>query len=361
MVSPGEGGTRDTAGVDRTAAIVSFRLGFPDGVSVEAAKWSAELQSLGFRVVTVAGEGPVDRCLPGLGIAAPYPPSPAELDVALVDADLVVVENMCSLPMNQAASAAVAAALRHRPTVLHHHDLAWQRSPFADVAGFPPTDPAWVHVTVNHRSRVELAARGVAAVAIPNCFDVDARPGDRDSTRAAFGVDRSERLLVQPTRAIARKNVPAALRLAEALRATYWLVGAAEDGYGPELDRLLDGAAVPVLTGLPAGVSVADAYAACDAVAFPSTWEGFGNPTVESVIHRRPVAVGRYPVAREIAAFGFRWFPSDDARPLAAWLDAPDAALLDANLAIARRHFSLASLRRRLARLLCDAGWAVPW
>ncbi|MDQ6797190.1 MAG: hypothetical protein M3011_04030 [Actinomycetota bacterium] len=347
--------------MEPTAAIVSFRLGGTDGVSVEASKWGAALESLGFRVVTVAGDGPVDRLLPGLAIAAHHPPAPADLDAALDDADLVVVENLCSLPMNRAGAAAVAAALRDRPAILHHHDLAWQRSPFADVVGFPPVDPAWVHVTVNHRSRAELADRGVGATVIPNCFDVDAAPGDQSATRAALAVGQDERLLVQPTRAIARKNVPGALRLAGALGATYWLVGRAEDGYGPELDRLLGDAAVRVVTGLPDGCSIADAYAAADAIAFPSTWEGFGNPAVESAIHRRPAAVGHYPVAREIAAFGFRWFPVDDARPLAAWLDTPDTALLDINLAIARRHFSLASLERRLARLLGNAAWAAPW
>jgi len=279
------------------------------------------------------------------------------VNCALADADLVVVENLCSLPLNPAAAGAVVGALARRPAVFHHHDLAWQRAPFADVPGFPPLDPAWAHVTVNHRSRAELAARGVTASVIPNCFDVDVAPGDRESARHALGIGPDVRLLVQPTRAIARKNVPAALRLAHDLGATYWLVGSAEDGYGPELDRLLADARVPTTQGLPDGLSMADAYAAADAVALPSTWEGFGNPTVESAVHRRPLAVGRFPVAREIAAFGFRWFPAEDPRPLAAWLDAPDTALLDANQAIARRHFSLASLERRLARLLSEAGW----
>jgi len=347
--------------LDRTVAIVSFRLGCPDGVSVEAAKWAAALASLGFRVVTVAGEGPVDRLLPGLAIAARHPPTPVDIDAALADADLVVVENLCSLPLNRAAARSLVAALGGRPAVFHHHDLAWQRAPFAEVAGFPPVGPAWAHVTVNHRTRAELAARGVTAAVIPNCFDVDIEPGDRASTRRAIAVDPAARLLVQPTRAIARKNIPCAIRLAEDLEATYWLLGAAEEGYGPELDRLLGSARVPTVRGLPDGVSMADAYAAADAVAFPSTWEGFGNPTVESAVHRRPLAVGRYPVAREIAAFGFRWFPADDHRPLAAWLDAPDVALLEANQAIARRHFSLTSLERRLAHLLSEAGGAACW
>jgi hypothetical protein len=104
---------------------------------------------------------------------------------------------------------------------------------------------------------------------------------------------------------------------------------------------------------------MADAYAAGEAVALPSTWEGFGNPTVESAIHRRPLAIGSYPVAREIAAYGFRWFSADDPVRLREWLDRPDPALLELNHRIARRHFSLASLRRRLAGLLETIGLAV--
>jgi len=347
----------NTAAVPPVVAIVSFRLGHPDGVSVEAAKWAAAFKALGFAVLTVAGAGKADRLLPGLAIDATPPPTPVELDGALADADLVVVENLCSLPLNRGAAAAVACRLRGRPAILHHHDLAWQRPPFTDVAAFPPTDPQWAHVTVNHRSRAELATRGISAVVIPNCFDVDMPRGHRRRTRTTIGVEEHEPLLVQPTRAIARKNVPAALRLAEGIGATYWLVGQAEDGYGPELDRLLSAAWVPVVHGLRAGLTMADVYAAADAVALPSTWEGFGNPTIESAIHRRPLAVGCYPVAKEIAAWGFRWFPADDHRPLAAWLASPDPSLHDANLAIATRHFSLTTLRRRLSHLLCARGW----
>ena len=280
------------------------------------------------------------------------------MDAALADVDLVVVENLCSLPLNPAAGRAVADCLRGRPAVLHHHDLAWQRPHLATIEGFPPDDPAWRHVTINDLSRRQLAARGVAATTIPNGFDTDSPPGgDRHATRTRLGLAPGDRLLVHPTRAIPRKNVPAAIALAEGLGATYWLLGPAEDGYGPELDRLLGAARTPVIHREPAGVSLADAYAACDAVTLPSTWEGFGNATIEASVHRRPLAVGDYPVAREIAAFGFRWFPSDDPRPLAGWLEHPDPWLHDANLAIARRHFSLASVEERLHRLLADAGW----
>ena len=87
-------------------------------------------------------------------------------------------------------------------------------------------------------------------------------------------------------------------------------------------------------------------------MAFPSRWEGFGNPLVESALHRRPLAVRRYPVAEELAGLGFRWFPADDPAPLAAFLDAPDDALLDHNRALAREHFSLDRVGRELLALL---------
>ena len=110
--------------------------------------------------------------------------------------------------------------------------------------------------------------------------------------------------------------------------------------------------------GGPDGLTMDDAYAACDAVVFPSTWEGFGAPLVEASLHRRPLAVGDYPVAAELAAFGFRWFPADNPTPLKAFLDRPDQALLAANSTVARRHFSLDALTRQLAALLDSAGWS---
>lgn len=335
---------------------MSFRLGGRDGVSVEADKWIRVLRWLGIEVRTVAGDGPVDILLPGLGIDASAPPAPTHVRDALEGADLVVVENLCSLPLNPMAAEVVASVLRGRPAVLHHHDLPWQRARFAHVTDFLPTDPAWAHVTINELSRVELAGMSIEATTIPNSFDTDAAAGDRDATRAALGISSDVRLLLQPTRAIERKNLPAAVVLAEGIGATYWLLGPDEEGYGPEAERILAAARAPVIWTRHRSFAAPDAYAACDAVAFPSTWEGFGNPTVESAIHRRPLAIGNYPVAQEIAAYGFRWFPAGDPGPLRDFLDDPDPALLDHNHEIARAYFSLDALRARLVDLL--ARWA---
>lgn len=353
-----------------TAAIISFRLGAVDGVSIVAANWQHSLQQLGFSPRTVAGEGEADVIVPALGLSEPELAAEgvdelaAAVSAALAAADLVIVENLCTIPLNLAASRVVAAELRGRPAILHHHDPAWQRPHLAHITELPPDDAAWRHVTINELTSKELAERGITATTIYNGFDVhpdrsEAGPaGDhgRERVRAALGVAPDEWLVMHPVRAIARKNVPAAIDYCAALGATYWLLGPAEDGYGPELDRLLHGAPGRVIHQ-PCPSSMAAAYAACDAVVFPSTWEGFGNPPVEAAIYRRPVAVGRYPVARELLAFGFRWFDPDDPAAMGAWLRRRDTDLLDHNEAIAVEHFSRDRVTDDLGRLLDEAGW----
>ncbi|MHB1911651.1 MAG: glycosyltransferase, partial [Acidimicrobiales bacterium] len=259
---------------------------------------------------------------------------------------VVVAENICSLPLNPAASEAVATAMRGRPGLLHHHDLAWQRP---GPSNWLADDPGWVHVTVNDLSRGQLAARGIPAVTVHNRFEPNPAPGDGAATREALDLRPETRLLIQPTRAIARKSVAAGLAAAEALGATFWLTGPAEEGYQAELDRLLAGARVPVIHR-PAPLDMAGAYAAADAVVLPSSWEGFGNPAVEASVHMRPVLVGPYPVAEELIALGFRWFRG--AAGLRAFLDRPDADLLEHNRAVAAECLALAELPGILGGLL---------
>lgn len=336
--------------------VVSYRLGGTDGVSVEAAKWIAALRSLGHRITTVAGAGVADTVLEGLALDAEVPVRVDELARALGDADLVIVENLVSLPLNAAAGERLYDALAQRPALFRHHDLAWQRPQWRDAPA-PRDAPWWRHVTINEISRRELAARGVTAVTLYNAFDCDPPPGRRDETRAALGVG-SRRLVLLPTRAIERKNVPGAVTLAARLGAVLWLLGPAEDGYDATLDALLGASDVPTRRGLAAGLTVHDAYAAADLVTVPSTWEGFGNPVLESVTHRRPLAVHPYPVLEEIRNFGFSFFELDDVAAIEEELASPDPSRRERNLDVARRHFNVADLPRRLGDVLAAMGVA---
>ena len=244
--------------------------------------------------------------------------------------------------------------LRGHPAVLHHHDPPWQRSRFAHIDELPPTDPAWQHVTINRLTADQMAERGLQAAVIYNGFETGG-PGDRQGLRERLRVDPAELLVAHPVLAIPRKNIPAAIGYCDNLGATYWLLGAAEEGYGPDLDDLLLSARCRVIHQPWRGA--ADIYAAADAVAFPSLWEGFGNPPVEASIPRTPAAVGHYPVASELRRLGFDWFDPDDPPSMARFLHDPDAGLLESNRALAIEHFSLAAMKTRLEALLATAGW----
>ena len=339
-------------------ALVSYRLGGGDGVSIESAKWKGALESLGHEVTTFAGEGAPDHLIAGLALGDHVGPSAGDLEV-LAQFDLTIVENVTSLPLNPAAREALYAVLTGRPALFHHHDLAWQRAHLAHLEG-PRDEPGWVHVTINELSRAQLVERGIEATTLYNSFDCDPPVGDRRSARARVEVAARERLVLLPSRALARKNVAGALRLCGYLDATLWLLGPAEDGYDAELDSLLAATSARVVHRGLEGLSIHDAYAACDVVVMSSTWEGFGNPGLESVTHRRPLALYPYPVAEEIRGHGFTFFDLEDVAGLARFLATPDEAVLAANLAVARRDFNLADLPGRLEVVLHRAGVSPP-
>jgi glycosyltransferase involved in cell wall biosynthesis len=330
--------------------VVSFRLGESDGVSVEAQKWVAAFRELGHHVTTLAGDGRADHIMPSLAIGATDSVSESELSAMMSDADLVVVENLVSLPLNLRAREAIYRVLDGRRALFRHHDLPWQREQWREEAA-PLDQPQWTHVTINDLSRRELKQHGIDARTIRNSFDCAPTAGRRDELRLAIDCV-VQRVVVMPTRAIPRKNVAGGLALAEALDATFWLLGPAEDGYDDELGAIIDSASVRVVRGVPEPFDIHDAYAAGDLVVMPSTWEGFGNPVLESVTHRRPLAVYPYPVLHEIRDFGFRFFDLSDVEGVRDFLDEPREEHFEHNVAIAWEHFNVADLPLRLKPLL---------
>ena len=335
-----------------TAALVSFRLGGSDGVSIEAEKWAGALRRLGWRVITVAGAGPVDTMLSGLAMDAAAAPRRSELVDRAGPRRSGRRGEPVLAPPQSARGRPGRLGVRGKADLLHHHDLPWQRPHLAHLPP-PPDDPAWAHVTINELSRRELAAHGIAAAtdlqhaSIPTqCRRAGPGAAARAHGRRSVSPSRPG-CSCSPPAPWPGRTLPAAWPSPTALGGTYWLLGPAEDGYGPELERLVASARCPVLLagggggsgGGAAPLTIADAYAACDAVLLPSIWEGFGNPSVESATYRRPLAIGPYPVAAELAAFGFEWFDSDEPARLGDWLDHPDNALLDHNQQMRPRAF----------------------
>ena len=355
----------------KRAAFLSFRFGLTDGVSVVARTWMDAFKEFGLEVVTVTGDASADRTVLGLGLSGTTDSADTEtamtgaLTDALADADLVVVENLLTIPMNLAASRAAAQVLAGRPALIHHHDPPWHRERFAHITELPATDSAWQHVAINRILRDELAERGIAAAIIYNGFPTPVRRSRtetehlRRDVRRSVGIGAEELVVAHPVRAIERKNIPSAIALAEAVGATYWLLGPAEEGYSSELKHLLDAASCKVVHH--EWTDVEGIYAAADHVAFPSTWEGFGNPPIEAALYRKTVSVGEYPVGKELRAFGFDWFDSTDHQAVAAALAAPNSAevteMLNRNERVASENFSLGRMRNSLHQLLERADW----
>ena len=254
-----------------------------------------------------------------------------------------------------AAADAVAAALAGRPAILRHHDLPWQRERFA---GRPPAARRSGLAARDDQRAIPARAgrpRASPATVVRNAFDTRPPAGDRAATRRSLGIEDGRRLVLQPTRAIPRKDVPPGWPWPRPSDADYWLLG---PGRG----------AVPRRAGPGPGRQPGSRSAAGRSPRWTARRRrarlrglrrrrvpldaGRGSATRRS---RRPSSAARWrsgPIrsAAELRALGFRWF--DTGRPRAAGPAGSTTrtpALLDHNLSVVRRHLDLAGLPGRLA------------
>jgi glycosyltransferase involved in cell wall biosynthesis len=247
--------------------MVATRLAGVDGVTFEAAKWEAVLESLGHDVRQCAGELDalrVDaRLIPPMHFA--YPPA-ARVTAAAFDpasearsvrrevqrlADqlipplmdwiehysivALVVENAWSIPMHLPLAVALRRIVEETglPAISHNHDYWWERERFAHSVvpdllelAFPPDLPNIRHVSINSIAAADLRHhRGIESVVIPNVFDFERprprhRPAIRAALRGELGMGRRGLLVVQPTRVVPRKGIELAIELIHRLRDT---------------------------------------------------------------------------------------------------------------------------------------------
>ncbi len=336
----------------KKCAFVSFRLGSSkqvkqgrvDGVSIVTELWQEMFESFGLQTYRVAGAGTADYILPLLAIEAAADLEGAnsvrlkkqlrkDLEKALAPADLVVVENLCSIPLNVPAGEITAEVLQNRPAVFHHHDpplissLPQPASPLSSRHPAPeqinlplkiqkiksPTNQSWRNVVISRLAQKQMAEQDVEAVCIYNPFRTKGfKTGSRKRTRKKLGLSDDELLVVHPARATPAKNIAGAIQITEKLGGVYWLTGAAESfqNYEPEVTALMKKASCKTIW--KQSKSAADIYTAGDLVVFPSFREGFGMPPVEASIYGRHCVVGDYPVADELMSLGIKWFRQDE-------------------------------------------------
>ena len=405
---------------------ISTRLAGTDGVSLETAKIASILRSRGHQVFYCAGEldadAPPGMLVPEMHFEWPEarrihdeafgPAAPSDLRprikamaLRLQDAiaayvrrfsiNVLFIQNAVAIPMQIPLGVALtdyvqATGIR---TIAHNHDLYWERPRFAQCAVqdildrcFPPALPSVRHLAINSLAARELLARkGVQADLLPNIFDYAHPPAPPDSyvadLRTTIGLRPNDRVVLQPTRVVPRKNIELSIELVARLgdpRIKLVITHHAGDEGLDYLHRLgtlakerevdllyVADRFAPTRGTAPSGSKVYalwDAYPLADLVSYPSTIEGFGNAFLEAVYFRRPILVNRYEVyAADLAAKGFDCIEvvngalTDEAvAAVRSLLGDPGraAATTEHNYAIAAQHYSYEAVAPLLERLM---------
>jgi hypothetical protein len=237
-------------------ALIHFRVGETDGVSLEMDKWKNALESLGHNVFYFAGntydsstyvieelafDNPTDllladECYDKLinfnetsleNKIKAVAKSIKEQLIHLINQlkiDIIVPNNLFAL----ARSIPIALGLYEAicatgiKAVNHHHDFYWERIRYANPTSafvknsleklFPPRDQVMKHVVINSLAKRDLKIRkGLNSTIVPNVFDFSQPIWEKDDYncdfKSAFGLDDRHVIFLQATRVVNRKAI----------------------------------------------------------------------------------------------------------------------------------------------------------
>jgi len=313
--------------------------------------------------------------------------------------DVLLSENASALPCHLSMGLGIKLATDtiDIPVVSHDHDYAWERgtrydSPFAEIKSlvddtFPlRSAPDTRHAVINSAAQDAVKRRfDIDSHVVPNVMDFDRPFGVPDDYNGdlleEIGFNHDDIPVFQITRIVERKGIEVAIELIGKLddpRIKLVITGSAADddrkGYFLRLIDHIDQHGVGdrvhfayhrILSDrehLPDGrkiYSLSDAYASSIACTYFSTYEGFGNAFVESVLAKRPVFVNNYePVFwPDIGSKGFECVMLEDNQLTDAALTEVDEILhnpelrkeiTEHNFRLGRQHFSYEVLQEKL-------------
>ena len=307
--------------------------------------------------------------------------------------DLIIVQNALTIPMNLPLGVCLTGLIAELgiKTIAHHHDFYWERQRYQingilellDTA-FPAKLPSIQHVTINSIAQNRLKARrDIDSIVIPNVHDFSANPPGIDDYNRDFreniGLTPEDIFVLQPTRVVRRKGIEMALELLHRLglsKAHLFITHSASDegtNYWRWIQREAEVMGVQIRlidhlidterskTNGHKNYSLWDVYPHANLITYPSIYEGFGNALLESIYFRKLLVVNRYPVYNaDIKPLGFEFieldgFVDDDAVERTRQLLSDPAQvkeMVNNNFKIAREHFSLEVLDRKLKEVL---------
>jgi len=310
---------------------------------------------------------------------------------------LIIAENCLAIPMNIPLGLAVTEFIAETgiPTIAHHHDFYWERPRFfvnavQDLIGmaFPPSLRSIQHVVINSEADRELSYRtGISPVVIPNVLDFKKKPPGinhyNSDVREAFGLKKNDFFILQPTRVVARKGIEHTVEVVSRLknpRAKLVITHSTSDegdAYERRIQSYADHLGVPLIIkpeiigdkrGKTADgrkiYTLWDVYPHADLIAYPSTYEGFGNAFIEAVYFKKPILVNQYSAyVMDIKPYGFKviemagWVTDEVIGEINRLVLQDRAAYKEQgekNFDLAARFFSYEVLKRKLRSILIN-------
>jgi len=315
--------------------------------------------------------------------------------------DLLISENGSALPSHLSMGIAIKRVVEKTgiPTISHDHDFAWERgdrylSPHEDINKiiedvFPLRISNVRNAVINQHAKKSLDSRfNSDAIIVPNVMDFDKPYAELTEKNSCFrrdlGLSHDDIILSQVTRIVRRKGIETAIKLVRELgdkKLKLIITGNHTDDagsiyYNELIDLIHDLNLVRQIcfaskkvshniyqNGNGRYYSLSDVYANTNSCTYFSTYEGFGNAFVESILSRTPIFVNNYkPVYwPDIGSKGFKTVMLEDnnltetsIKQMQDIIYNPklNREVADYNYELGKKYFSYNTLQTKLEELL---------
>lgn len=305
--------------------------------------------------------------------------------------DCLLSENASALPSHLSMAIGIKKAVENTGIniVTHDHDFQWERGDRYNSVHdeinrlidetFPLQIPHVRHAVINTHAVETLKQRfNMDAVNVPNVMDFSKPYGQLNRENGDFfrkiGVGKNEIAILQVTRIVRRKGIETAISLLDKLQdknVKLIVTGNYKDDenrtYSNELldmihDLNLSAQVIPMAHQVLNHAHLSDVYAHGRACTYFSTYEGFGNAFVESVLAKKPIFVNNYkPVFMpDIGSKGFKTVTLENSelteekvKQMAEIIYNPKLAkeIGEFNFELGKQHFSYEVLEEKLTEL----------